>query len=103
MKTIETKKGYYMRFNGTDCFIETSQTRKTDKLALNFINALQNKTNLFFSITNEDIALIKSKMLPCTYTLLYSEKWKQKVYDFEGENFMYGGFESEYKLLPLIV
>ena len=103
MNIIERKKGFYVRMYNTDCFIETKQLKKTDRLVIEFLNKLQNATNSFYNISKVDIESTKYKMRPCTYTLLYSEKWQQKVYDFEGENFMYGGFESEYKRLPLIV
>jgi hypothetical protein len=38
-------KGYYLNLHNKDCFLITNQQRKTDKLALKFLNALKCITN----------------------------------------------------------
>ena len=56
------KYGFYCRMYGKDCFIETEQKNKTDKLALDFINKVQNKLNRFTNVSEQDIKYIKYGM-----------------------------------------
>lgn len=58
MKVLETRQGFYMYMFGKDCFIETKQTKKSKRLALEFINAIQNKQNKFYNITDGDIEYV---------------------------------------------
>lgn len=60
-------KGYYLNLNNRDCFLITNQQRKTDKLALKFLNALKCITNDDrFTPYYEVLYKAKSCMQPAT-------------------------------------
>lgn len=56
-------KGYYIRMYGKDCFLVTLQDKRTNRLALNFINLVQNKLNCFVDISESYVEYVKSHMI----------------------------------------
>ena len=87
VKVIETKQGFYMWMFGKDCFIETKQVKKSRRLALEFINAIQNKRNTFYNITEGDINYVMYSMDKATLEL---REWK-KGRDIEIYGSAWGG------------
>ena len=87
------KHGFYCRMYGKDCFIETEQTKRTDKLAINFINKVQNKINKYYNINADDVEHVKNTMRPATFEIKTIENGDfagLKYYEINGESFGYG-------------
>ena len=59
---------------GKDCFLETTGKNRTDAVALDFLNKIQNRQNRFFNIGPGDIAEVKRRMQPATLEVVPSEK-----------------------------
>lgn len=97
MKVLETKQGFYMYMFGKDCFIETSQTKKSKRLALEFVNAIQNKRNRFHNITDGDLEYVMYCMDRATLEL---REWK-KGRDIEIHGELFGGHGTN--ILPFEV
>lgn len=60
------KKGFYIRAYGKDCFIESTAKNRTNALALEFVNKIQNKLNRFSNIDNATIEHVRKNMQPAT-------------------------------------
>lgn len=87
------KYGFYCRMYGKDCFIETTQTKRTQRLALDFINKVQNKLNVFYNIGEDDIAYVQRAMRNATFELKTIESGNFKglsYYEINGDEFSYG-------------
>lgn len=86
-KVLETKQGFYAFLFGKNCFIETKQVKKSRELALEFINAIQNKRNTFYNVTEGDIDYI---MYCMNRAVLELREWKRgRDIDIHGE--LWGG------------
>lgn len=59
-------RGYYIKMYGKDCFLITLQDKRTNRLALNFINLIQNKLNRFVNISDTYIDYVKNQMVKAT-------------------------------------
>lgn len=88
------KQGFYCRMYGRDCFIETTQTRRTDRLAEDFIISVQFKLGWTNRFANDaDVAYIKNAMRPAIMELKTIENGQFKglqYITFDGGNFSYG-------------
>lgn len=87
------KHGFYCRMYGKDCFFETSQTKRTKNLALDFINKVQNKINSFSNVDDNDIKRVQQAMQTATFeikTIKNGNFAGMKYYVIEGEMFSYG-------------
>lgn len=85
--------GYFCRMYGKDCFFETNQTRRTDNLALAFVNKVQNKMNRFNHVGENEIAYVKNAMRNATFEIKTIENGNfagMKYYEINGESFSYG-------------
>lgn len=60
------KYGFYCRMYGKDCFIETKQERISRRLAIDFINKVQNKMNDFSNIGEREIEYVLCRMKKAT-------------------------------------
>ena len=87
MKVLETKQGFYMYMFGKDCFIETSQTKKSKRLAMEFVNAIQHKRNKFHNITDGDLEYVMYCMDRATLELREFKKGR----DIEIHGELFGG------------
>lgn len=81
--------------HGRDCFIETNQTRKTKKLARDFIFSVQHELfNIHYPICNDnDIEYIQKSMRTATFELKTIQNGNfagNSYYEINGENFSYG-------------
>lgn len=87
------KNGFFCRMYGKDCFIVTEQTRRTNKIAEEFINKVQNYRNKFSEITEKDIEYVKNNMRKATFeikTIKNGNFAGLKYYEINGENFSWG-------------
>ena len=85
--------GVYCSMYGKDCFMETEQTKRTAKLAQEFINKVQNKMNKFYNIEEKDIGYVKIAMRPATFEVKAIQKGDfagLSYYEINGDNFSYG-------------
>lgn len=85
-------EGYYLHAYGNDCFLVTNQRRKTDKLALNFLNLIQHKLNTFCNICDKDVCWAKNSMLPATLEEIALSRGKfagLRYLKIVGKNFVY--------------
>lgn len=85
--------GFYCRMYGKDCFFETTQIKRTKKLAMEFINKVQNKMNRFNNIGDNDINYVQNTMRMATFELntITNGNFKgMRYYEINGENFSYG-------------
>lgn len=85
--------GFYCRMYGKDCFFETMQTKRTNKLAMDFINKVQNKKNSFYSISKEDIECVQNAMRKATFevkSINSGDFAGMRYYSIDGEDFSYG-------------
>ena len=97
MKILEVKHGFHAFLFGKDCFIETKQVKKSRGLALEFINAIQNRRNTFYNIMEGDI----DYMLYCMEkaTLEFREGKRGRDINIYGES--WGGCGTD--ILPFDV
>ena len=63
------KKCFYMFSHGIDFIMETEHKNITDKIAIEFLNKIQNHFNRFYNISDEDITLVKRHILPGYYEI----------------------------------
>ena len=87
------KHGFYFHFIGKDMFIETEQTKRTKKLALEFINKIQNHMNMFYNVGEEEIAYVQKAMQPATFeikTIKNGNFTGLSYYEINGDGFSYG-------------
>lgn len=88
------KYGFYCRMYGKDCFIETSQTRRTKKLAEDFIISVQFALGWSRRGANDlDIEHVQNTMRQATFEIKTIEKGNfagLSYYEINGENFSYG-------------
>lgn len=87
------KHGFYCRMYGKDCFMETEQTKRTSKIAIDFINKVQNCMNEYYNINANDVERVKNAMRPATFEIKTIENGNfagLKYYEINGENFSYG-------------
>lgn len=85
--------GFYFRMLGKDCFYETNRTRRTNALAMDFINKVQNKMNRFINIADSDIEWVKNGMRKAVFEMKTVEDGEfagMKYYTIDGENFSFG-------------
>lgn len=83
------KYGFYCRMYGKDCFIETNQKNRTERLALDFINKVQNKLNDFSNVDEHTINLVKNNMRAAAMEVKTLKNGLSYI-DIHGENF--GGY-----------
>ena len=88
------KFGFYCRMYGKDCFLETMQTRRTDKLAEDFILNVQFKLGWGRLVADDfSIERVKNAMRPATFEIKTIENGNFKglsYYEINGEQFSYG-------------
>ena len=88
------KNGFYCRMYGKDCFIETEQTRKSNKLAEDFILSVQFKLGMINRFANDkNIEYVKNSMKKATFeikTIKNGNFAGLSYYEINGENFSYG-------------
>lgn len=87
------KYGFYCYMYGRDCFVETTQTRKTDKLAKDFIYSVQFELGKKQFANDEDIEYIKKSMSKATFevkTIKNGNFAGLSYYEIKGENFSFG-------------
>lgn len=56
------KYGFYCRMYGKECFMESEQVYRTERLALEFINKVQNKLNSFSNVDENAIKFVRQNM-----------------------------------------
>lgn len=62
-KTIAIRDGFYTRYFGRDCFLQTDKTRRTDALAKEFIEKIYKRAGVTTqSPTEAEIKYIKARM-----------------------------------------
>lgn len=83
------KYGFYCRMYGKDCFMETEKKNRTDNLALDFINKVQNKLNDFSNVDEHAINIVKNNMRTATMEVKTLKNGLSYI-DISGENF--GGY-----------
>lgn len=83
------KYGFYCRMYGKDCFMETEKKNRTDSLALDFINKVQNKLNDFSNVDEHAINIVKNNMRTATMEVKTLKNGLSYI-DISGENF--GGY-----------
>lgn len=83
------KYGFYCRMYGKDCFMETEKKNRTDSLALDFINKVQNKLNDFSNVDEHAINIVKNNMKTATMEVKTLKNGLSYI-DISGENF--GGY-----------
>ena len=86
------KHGFYCRMYGKDCFMETEKKNRTDSLALDFINKVQNKLNDFSNVDEHAINVVKNNMRTATMEVKTLKNGLSYI-DINGENF--GGYGCE--------
>ena len=88
------KHGFYCRMHGKDCFIVTDQTRRTRKLAEDFIIAVRYALNwLNVSANDADVEYVKNAMRFATFEMKTIENGNFKglsYYEINGDGFSYG-------------
>lgn len=101
------KHGFYCRMYGKDCFLETSQIKRTNKLAEDFILSVQFRLGWQRRFADDiTVAIVKSAMSTATFEIktIESGSFKGlKYYEINGENFSYGCDGCENPLEKLIV
>ena len=93
MNTNTIKHGFYCRMYGKDCFLESNQTKRTKKIALDFINKVQNYRNTFYNIDEKDIECVQKAMELATFeikTIKNGNFAGLSYYTIDGEMFSYG-------------
>jgi hypothetical protein len=83
------KYGFYCRMYGKDCFMETEQKNRTERLALDFINKVQNKLNSFSNVDENAIKFVKANMRMAWMEVKTLNNGLSYI-DISGENF--GGY-----------
>ena len=89
------KYGFYCRMYGKDCFIETTQTKRTKKLAEDFIRSVKftlNWSNIL-AVNDADIKYVQNAMKQATFEIKTIENGnfaELSYYEINGENFSYG-------------
>ena len=87
------KYGFYCWMYGKDCFFETDQTKRTKKLAEDFINKVQNNMNKFYNISENDIKHVQKAMRKATFELRTIQNGiftGKRYYEINGEYFSCG-------------
>lgn len=87
------KYGFYCRMYGKDCFMETEQVKRTKKLAMDFINKVQNRLNVFYNIDDKNIEYVQNTMNRATFEVKTIGKGNfagLSYYEINGDNFSYG-------------
>ncbi len=88
------KHGFYVSMYGRDCFIETTQKYKTDKLAEDFILCVQFKLGWNRLVADDfSIEHIKNTMRPATFEIKTIENGDfqgLQYYEINGEDFSFG-------------
>ena len=91
------KQGFYCRMYGKDCFYTTNQTKRTNKLAEDFILSVQFELPYFpchaRCANDAEIEYVKNNMRKATFEIKTIENGKFKglsYYEINGENFSYG-------------
>lgn len=79
-------KGYYLRILGKDCFFETTAKNRTNTLAIDFLNKIQNSINRYFAIDENTVDYIKKSMQPAFCEIKTLSNGRQ-YYNIFGENF----------------
>lgn len=85
--------GFYCRMYGKDCFVETTQVKKTKVLAESFANKVQNKLNRFYNVGENDIVYIQKAMRRATFEIKTIQNGNfagLKYYEINGTDFSYG-------------
>lgn len=83
--------GFYIHVYGKDCFMVTNAKNKTKRLALDFINKIQNKINRFSEIDENTLKIIQNK-ISAAHCEIKTTKDNRQYYNIFGENF--GGYGS---------
>lgn len=83
------KKGFYIHAYGKDCFLESNAKNRTNAIALDFINKIQNKINRFSNIDENTIDYVKKAMRPAIMQIKTLSNGLQYI-DISGENFSFG-------------
>lgn len=87
------KKGFYIHVYGRDCFIESNAKNRTNDLAIDFLNKIQNKMNRFYNIDNDKIEWAKKAMQPATMevkTIKSGAFAGLRYIDIVGDSFTFG-------------
>lgn len=87
---INMTNGYYVKMYGKDCFLITLQDKRTTRLALNFINLVQNKLNRFVTISDSYVEYVKNQMMKATLercTITKGDFSGLKYFKIVGNNF----------------
>ena len=87
---INMATGYYVKMYGKDCFLITLQDKRTTRLALNFINLVQNKLNRFVTISDSYVEYVKNQMMKATLercTITKGDFSGLKYFKIVGNNF----------------
>ena len=87
------KYGFYCRMYGKDCFLVSSKKNRTNALAEDFINKVQNKMNKFYNISEKDIEYVQNAMRNATFeikTIKNGNFAGLSYYEITGDNFSYG-------------
>ena len=86
--------GFYCRMYGRDCFLETQQLKRTNKLAEDFILSVQFALGWERRFADDfTVAVVKSAMSKATFEIKTIENGLfkgLKYYEINGENFSYG-------------
>lgn len=74
------ENGFYIYFRGVDYFYTTEKKNKTDALALDFLNKIQNHLNRFGNISAETIAYYKKAMQRATCEIRTTQNGRKGVF-----------------------
>lgn len=95
------KNGFYIYFRGVDYFYATEKKNKTDALAIDFLNKIQNHLNRFGNINAQTVAYYKKAMQRATCEIRTLQSGR-KYYEISGKNFSgYGTFIDDGKTVVL--